>query len=87
MAKTGIAGLVGPEMIAQTAAPPVRIVIPARVAFDLNLFRKTLQGVAERLGCTPCLSGRNCLFLLERDFVVDPQSLEIRPSGGIVVDL
>lgn len=86
MSKT-VAASVGPEMIAQMAAPPVRIVIPAKVAFNLNLFQKTLQGVAERLGCTPCLSGRNCLFLLERDFVVDPQSLDVRPSGGIVVDL
>jgi hypothetical protein len=58
------------------AAPPVRVTLPAKVAFDLDAFQKTLINLAERLGCRPCLSGRACLFTLERDFIVDP-------AGGI----
>lgn len=59
----------------------VRVVIPAKVAFNLDEFTKVVANLAERLGCKPCLSGRACLFLFERDFVVNPQSLEVEPAG------
>lgn len=50
----------------------VRISLPASVAYDMGALQKTLVGIAERLGCRPCFSGADCLFRLERDFVVDP---------------
>ena len=65
---------------------PVRVVIPASVAFNLDRFQKTFQNLAERLGHPECMSGRNCLFALERDFVVNPENLRIESvAGGIIV--
>jgi len=47
----------------------VRISIPAEVAFDLKKLNRTIELVAERLGCKTCFSGADCKFQLERDFV------------------
>lgn len=63
---------------------PIRITIPAEVAFDLNKFRGALQNLAERLGHPGCLSGADCRFGLHRDFVVDPATLGVR--GVVIVD-
>ena len=67
--------------LAMASAAPVRVTLPAKVAFDLDAFQKTLVNLAERLGCRPCLSGRACLFTLERDFIVDPAG-GLEPVGG-----
>ena len=61
---------------------PVRVVIPTEVAFDLKKFQKAMEGLAERLGCRPCLSGADCTFRLERDFIVNPKTLGVEPAGG-----
>jgi hypothetical protein len=50
----------------------VRVSVPAKIAFDLGEFNKLVEGLAERLGCLPCLSGAVCLFDFERFFGVDP---------------
>lgn len=50
---------------------PVRITVPAKVAYNLDLFRKSVISLAERLGCPKCVSGRNCYFQLETDFVIN----------------
>jgi hypothetical protein len=55
---------------------PIRVVLPAEVAFSIDLVQRTIVNLAERLGCPSCFSGANCVFQLERDFVVDP--------GGVV---
>jgi hypothetical protein len=52
---------------------PLRVAIPARVAFDLELFQKTVANLARELGCEPCLSGASCRFDLIRDYVVSPE--------------
>jgi hypothetical protein len=59
---------------------PVRISIPANVANDLSSLKTAITKVVERLGCRPCFSGADCLFHLERDFVVDP-AVQIHPLG------
>ena len=51
---------------------PVRVTIPAKIAFDLNDFQETLANLAERLGCRACLSGADYFFQLEQDLVVNP---------------
>jgi hypothetical protein len=51
----------------------VRVSVPAKVAFDLGEFTKMVEGLAERLGCLPCLSGAACFFDLERFLAVDPE--------------
>jgi hypothetical protein len=59
----------------------VRITLPAKVAFDLSAFQKSLAVLAERLGCRACFSGVNCTFQLERDFVIN-ERLEINSVGS-----
>jgi hypothetical protein len=61
---------------------PVRIVIPAKVAYDLPVLQKSLMNIAEALGCRTCFSGADCVFQLERNFVVDPETLKVRPGIG-----
>lgn len=66
---------------------PIRIVVPAEVAFDLGKFTKALGGLAERLGCRACLSGVDCTFHIERNFVINPATLAVESiaSGGVIV--
>jgi hypothetical protein len=55
----------------------IRVTIPAKAAYDLKVFQKVLGSLAERLGCRPCLSGADCFFQMEKDFVVNPQTFEL----------
>jgi hypothetical protein len=50
---------------------PVRISIPATVAYDVERLQKSIAEIVDRLGCTRCFSGADCTFQLERDFVVN----------------
>jgi hypothetical protein len=56
---------------------PVRVFIPAEVAFNIEQFSKVVVNLGRRLGCESCLSGASCHFILERDFVVNPANLEL----------
>ncbi len=58
-------------------AQSIRITVPAKAAYDLKAFQKVLASLAERLGCRPCLSGADCFFQFERDFVVNPETFEL----------
>jgi hypothetical protein len=49
----------------------VRVTLPANVAFNPDLLKKSIVGLAEQLGCPKCFSGADCFFHLERDFVID----------------
>lgn len=57
---------------------PMRILMPAEVAFDIGRLHTTIDNLARRLGCEACLSGRSCVFTLERDLVVNPENLEVK---------
>jgi hypothetical protein len=61
----------------------VRIVIPASAANNLESLQKVIVNVAERLGCRPCFSGADCLFMNERDFVVDPATFKVHGAFGV----
>jgi hypothetical protein len=61
----------------------VRIRVPASVAADITSFQKSLAGLAERLGCKPCISGRDCWFRIERDFLVNDKMEVVSRSSGI----
>lgn len=50
---------------------PIRITIPAAVAYDLNAFQKGLATVLGRLGCQACCSGFDITFQHEREFVIN----------------
>lgn len=60
----------------------VRVSVPAKVAFDLGEFTKMVEGLAERLGCLPCLSGAACFFDLERFYGVDPAG-KVQPIEAV----
>ena len=51
------------------ARGPVRISIPASVAYNAQALKKTIASVVERLGCRGCFSGHDCFFSMERDLV------------------
>jgi hypothetical protein len=53
---------------------PVRITIPAAVAYDLKALQKGIASLVERLGCKPCFSGADCLFHLESEFVINEKA-------------
>ena len=64
----------GPEPRAVTVGDTekaVRVIVPANIAGDLKKMEGLLTGLAIRLGCPTCISGRNCIFELEREFVLD----------------
>jgi hypothetical protein len=54
------------------AAGPVRISLPAKVAYDPKALKNSIKDIVERLGCPRCFSGAECLFQAERDFVINP---------------
>lgn len=63
----------------------VKIRIPAKVAYDLDAFSGVVADRAGRIGCRPCLSGADCWFSLERDFVVNPATRELETAVGDVI--
>jgi hypothetical protein len=60
---------------------PWRLSLPAKAAFDIASIHKVVDNFARAIGCERCFSGRHCLFTLERDFVVNPASLDVQGIG------
>ena len=62
----------------------VRVSLPAKVAYSPDALKKTIGGLMEQLGCPRCFSGADCLFTVERNYVVDPQgafsAVELNPQ-------
>src|SRR6266568_647513 len=61
---------------------PVRVSMPASIAYDLPSFQKGIASVLKSLGCEACCSGYDITFGLEREFVLN-EKLELRASGSI----
>lgn len=53
------------------ARGPIRVTVPAKVAYSPDAFKKSIAGLMERIGCPKCFSGADCTFLNERLFAVD----------------
>lgn len=49
---------------------PIRVSMPAKIAYDLDSFRSSLDEILEDLGCLKCFSGAVCTFELERQYVL-----------------
>ena len=60
-------------------AQPIRITIPAAVAYDLSALQKGIANLVDRLGCSPCCSGFDITLLHERDFMIN-EKLELSSS-------
>jgi hypothetical protein len=59
---------------------PVRSInvhIPHNALFDLGKMQKITAATLGRLGCAGCHSGFDIRFLALRDFVVNPQTLDV----------
>lgn len=50
---------------------PVRVTVPAKVAFDIEALFDVQRSIFERLGHPACYSGADIRFMLERDFLVN----------------
>jgi len=55
----------------QRAIGPVRITIPARIAYSPDELKKSIASIAEQIGHPRCFSGADCFFQMEREFVLD----------------
>lgn len=60
------------ELRLAASARPVRVSVPAKIAYDLDRFQTVIGRLAEELGCTRCISGADCTFSLNTDWVVNP---------------
>ena len=69
------------EMRALQLRGPVRITLPAKVAYNLDSLKSGIAAIVESLGCDKCFSGANCTFQLERDFLIN-EKLEIVSRGS-----
>ena len=49
---------------------PVRVTIPAKIAYNLETLDKGIDSLVDRLGCRNCFSGADCSFIHEREFVL-----------------
>src|SRR5215216_3354862 len=49
---------------------PIRVTIPAKIAYNLEALEKGIDSLVDRLGCRPCFSGADCTFMHEREFVL-----------------
>src|ERR1700704_5787283 len=52
---------------------PIRVSLPAKIAYNPDALKKSIGGLLEQLGCPRCFSGADCLFTVQRDFVINPQ--------------
>lgn len=50
---------------------PIRVSLPADVAYDLDKFGKIQKDILGRLGCMACCSGWDIRWDIFRDFHVD----------------
>jgi hypothetical protein len=82
MAKTTAASNARPA-----AAGPIRVTIPAKVAYNPDALKKSIAQLVERLGCPKCFSGADCLFEMERRFVlttkIEPDPVPWRATPAI----
>lgn len=51
------------------ARGPVRVTLPAAVAYDPDALKKSLGSILDQIGCRACCSGADILLEQERDFL------------------
>lgn len=64
-------------------AAPIRVSLPASVAYDLDKLTRVLANIAKAGGHTGCTSGRDLLFEQISEFVINPATLEPQAFGGV----
>jgi hypothetical protein len=67
------------------ARGPIRVTLPAAVAYDPDSLKKSIGNILEQIGCRACCSGADILLEMERDFLVD-RDTNIAPfKGGVAL--
>jgi len=67
---------------------PVRITIPAQIAYNIDALNKGIGAIMDKLGCGNCFSGADCTFIHERDFVINEVSrVEPEPAPWTPAEL
>jgi hypothetical protein len=69
-----------------SARGPIRMTIPAAVAYNPDGLKKSLAQLAERIGCGRCFSGADCRISTERDFVLDARQQLTATQVATVAD-
>jgi hypothetical protein len=59
---------------APRARGPIRVTLPAAIAYDPDRLKKSLGDILGQIGCRACCSGADIFLQMERDFLVDPES-------------
>jgi len=60
-----------------TPEKPIRVTMPAEIAFNLSKLQRTVGSVMTALGCPTCCSGYDITFQ-GTDFVADPKTLKVK---------
>jgi hypothetical protein len=53
------------------ARGPVRISLPASIAYNAEALKSTIASLVDRIGCRSCFSGADCHFSQERELSFD----------------
>jgi hypothetical protein len=64
------------------AMGPVRVTLPAKVAYDPEALKNSIADALELMGCPKCFSGADCFFQSERTFVLRDEKARFE-SGPI----
>jgi hypothetical protein len=65
------------------SSSPIRVSLPASVAYDLDKLTKVLANIARAGGHPFCTSGRDLTFEQISEFVINPATLEPQAFGGV----
>lgn len=49
----------------------IKLSIPAKVAYNADLFKKGISDLLDNLGCRACFSGTDCYFSTVQDYVIN----------------
>lgn len=49
----------------------IKLSIPAKVAYNADLFKKGITDLLDNLGCRACFSGTDCYFSTIQDYVIN----------------
>jgi hypothetical protein len=75
------------EKLTTRQGSPIRVTVPASLAFHPESFQEGIINLMERLGCPKCFSGWDCTFMLQREFLLKPdkgvEAIEKTSSVGV----
>jgi hypothetical protein len=65
------------------ARGPIRVTLPASVAYDPDRLKTSLGDILDQIGCRACCSGADILLEMERSFAIDAdaKSRSVAESG------